>query len=68
MPFKPMYLTDEEIDSTFENCLKNMERMHLTALAHQHMLSAFPPGHWDTDRGNEVMDKVREEWLSCKGD
>jgi mevalonate pyrophosphate decarboxylase len=66
--WKPEYLTQEEIDQVFEQVMKNMERMHITALAHQHILEAFPPGHWDTDKGHEVMSKVKDEWSKCEVD
>lgn len=64
--FKPVHLSPQEIDAVYIRSLKQLEAMHLTALINERVHQAAPPGHWDTETGEALIEAVRAEWESLR--
>lgn len=67
MSYLPKHLTGAQIDQIYLQELQNLEAMQLRAQVAARRFAAFGPDRWDTERGEELIAAVCQEWQESRG-
>jgi hypothetical protein len=59
-------MESDEVDATYTQLMKQLEQMHLIALANAKVLAICPPGQWDTDQGEALIESIKTDWEACR--
>jgi hypothetical protein len=65
--FTPKHLTQQQIDQIYAQALAGLEAMHIQATITVQRNAAHGDNMWDTDKGEEFIDSVRQQWHADRG-